>query len=357
TLVGRAGGPRGLLACLAGEPLSAADLKPIPRDATIAMAARADASAIYESILSMVEKVEPGAHEEMLQGIGEAEEFLGFSLRNDVFKAIGDVWCIYNSPGEGGLVFTGLTAVVPVKNHEVLSAVHEKLLALARAEIARIEARTLDMTRMNSYSPRPAPRIEQLEYAGQQIYFLNMRDGEVPFAPAWCLTEKELIVALFPQNVKAYLSRDAEAGSIAEVPEVAELLAGDNGPLALSYIDTPKLFELIYPFVPMIGQVIASELQREGIDVDVSILPSAKAIGKHLRPSVTVVRRNEAGIEMVSHQTLPGGSLMMGSPMMVLPWMLFASRAVYDTPMMVDEDIPAERYDAVDEPLAAPLPR
>ena len=60
------------------------------------------------------------------------------------------------------------------------------------------------------------------------------------------------------------------ASSIAETPQVARLLDGDNAPLALSYVDTPKLFEFIYPFVPMFGQIIAGELQREGIDVDVS---------------------------------------------------------------------------------------
>ena len=308
----------------------------------------------------MVKKVQPRAHEEMLEGIGEAEELLGFSIRNDVLKSIGDIWCVYNSPGEGGLVFTGLTAVVPVKNHETLSAVHKKLLALGRATLKREDEQMQEMSREHGFRPRPVPRIEQLEYAGQQVYFFNTR-GKVPFAPAWCLTEKELIVALFPQNVKAYLSRGEDAGSIAEVPRVAKLLAGDNGPLALSYVDTPKLFELIYPFVPMFGQMIAGELQREGIDVDVSILPSAKAIAKHLRPSVTSVRRHEAGIEMVSHQSLPGGGLMMGSPLMALPAMMFGMARV-SVPMekrvFVGDDMPADSFGSGEEAeRIVPVPR
>ncbi len=351
TLVGLADEPRGLLASLVAKPLSAADLKPIPRDATIAMAARADLGVIYESILAMVEKVEPRAHKEILQGIGEAEELLGYSLRNDVLKSIGDVWCVYNSPGEGGLVFTGLTAVVPVENHKTLSAVHKKLLTLARDTLKHDEERMQRVSREHDIRPRAASRIEQLDYAGRQVYFLNMRGNPVPFAPAWCLTEKELIVALFPQNVKAYLSRGKEAGSIADVPQVAKLLAGDNGPLALSYIDTPKLFELIYPFVPMFGQMIAGELQREGIDVDISILPSAKSIGKHLRPSVTAVRRNEAGIEIVSHQSLPGGGLL-GSPLMMLPRMMFGmarSSAPMVREVFPEEAMPVESAEEIEE--------
>ena len=33
----------------------------------------------------------------------------------------------------------------------------------------------------------------------------SVPEGDFPVAPSWCLTDKELIVALFPQNVKAYL--------------------------------------------------------------------------------------------------------------------------------------------------------
>jgi hypothetical protein len=326
------------------------------------MSARADLGVIYESVLTMVEKVEPRAQKEMLQGIGEVEELLGLSLRKDVLKSIGDVWCVYNSPSEGGLVFTGLTAVVPVDNHKTLSAVHKKLLAMAWATLKRDDERMQEMSREHGFRPRPVPRIEQLDHAGQQIYFLNMR-GPVPFAPAWCLTEKELIVALFPQNVKAYLSRGENAGSIAETPQVAELFAGDNGPLALSYIDAPKLFELVYPFVPIFGQMIAGELQREGIDVDVSILPSAKAIGKHLRPSVTAVRRHKAGIEMVSHQSLPGGGLMMGSPLMALPAMMFgmARDVRMEREIYIEADGPADSGatggDTVEDRLIVPVSR
>jgi prepilin-type processing-associated H-X9-DG protein len=49
----------------------------------------------------------------------------------------------------------------------------------------------------------------------------------------------------------------------------------------------------------------------------VSLLPSAGAIGRHLRPSLTVVRRTKAGIEMVSHQSLPGGNIGGSAPVLV----------------------------------------
>ena len=236
-----------------------------------------------------------------------------------------------------------------VKDAKRLAATHEKLVALIKAEFAadekraeeRAKAAAKDQPMRSYYRRRPAPRIVQFQFAGKDVFFFDSGE-EVPFAPAWCLTDKELIVALFPQNVKAYLSRDAKYRSLATSPEVAAALKAGDGPLVLGYCDTPKLFELVYPFVPMIGQVILSELRREGIDMNVAMIPSAKAIAPHLTPGVMSVRRTKAGIEMSSRQTLPGGGAML--PLMTLPMWVFTARSVpmHSEAMRAIESGPAE---------------
>ncbi|MBN2476224.1 MAG: DUF1559 domain-containing protein [Pirellulales bacterium] len=305
TLLGLGGQPQGLLSFAAAEPLTPDDLAPIPRDATIAMAARIDAATVVETVLAAMEKIDPRARQEATEGLEQIRKTLGFDLRTEVLEALGDSWCVYNSPGEGGLVVTGLTAVVEVKNRQSLTGVQTKLMAVAAAQMLR------------GANPRRGPRIEQFEFAGQQVFFFNARDNDFPLAPAWCLTDDALIVATFPQNIKAYLSRDSDFESLATSPAVAELFASGAGPVALSYADTNKLFELVYPFAPMLAQVAMSELQREGIDVNVSILPSAGAIGKHLRPTVSAVRRHPGGIELIARQTLPGGNVGTTAPVAV----------------------------------------
>jgi hypothetical protein len=67
----------------------------------------------------------------------------------------------------------------------------------------------------------------------------------------------------------------------------------------------------------MIAQAATAELKREGIDIDVSLIPSASAIGRHLLPGVGAVRRTPAGIEMLSRQTLPGGNVVATAPVSV----------------------------------------
>jgi len=100
------------------------------------------------------------------------------------------------------------------------------------------------------------------------------------------------------------------------VPEVAAALE-DGGPLMLTYVDTPKLFELLYPLLPPLAQVACSALAEEGVELNASLLPSASAIGPHLRPGVAVVRRTEAGIELLGRQTVPGGNLVASAPVAI----------------------------------------
>ncbi len=354
TLIAVDGEPSGLLAFAAGKPLTAADLAAIPRDADVAAVARINAEGVFDTIATIVGAVEPRGRQEMDREIAAIEQMFQFKLRN-VLQAVGDTVTVYNSPGEGGLVFTGLTAVVPVKDHATLSSLHEKLVEIAEAELKQEEARYRENADDWGYRP-VVPTIRRIEFAGETIYFLDPRDDDVPLAPAWCLTEKELIGALFPQSIKAYLSRAEGGESLAAAPDVAAVLADGNGPVAMTYIDVPRLFDLVYPLVPMFAQMLFSEAQSEGFDLDVSILPSAKAIRPHLRPEMMVVRRHEAGIELVGHQNLPMSGVGVATPMMILPWLLFASgRAVYHEEMMMDVG-PEVEYRSVPLPSARSIP-
>ncbi len=328
TLLAFDGETEGLLRALVDKSLAPDDLGPIPRDATVALAARLDADALFEAFLATLEKFEPNAEERMREGVDELELELGLNLRDDLLKPLGDTWCVYNSPGEGGLVITGLTAVVKIDDHRRLAATEEKLVARLKAEFGQNET---DRRRL-------AGRIEEFKFAGQDVYFFNARDNDFPLAPSWCLTEDALIVATFPQNIKAYLSRGPQFESLATVGEVAPLLQSAGGPTMLAYCDTPRLFEMVYPLVPFVAQVALGEMSREGmIDLDVSILPSAAAIGKHLRPSVAIVRRTEAGIELTSRQSFPGGNVGATAPVgvaLLLPAVQAARHAARRTQSM-----------------------
>jgi prepilin-type processing-associated H-X9-DG protein len=338
------GEPAGVLGIVAGKPLEARDLVSIPRDANLAVAARLDAARVLETALGIAGKIEPGAPAEFEAGLAQVASQLGVDLRKDVLAALGDLWCVYNSSDEGGLIMSGLTAVVQVKDHQRLSAAHAKLLAAVKAaldrgnpppgkkperpkkpgELASMEEYMKEVQEEQAYTRqflRPRPRIVQLPFAGQDIYFLSA-GNDLPFAPAWCLTPKELIVAAFPQQIKAYLSRGADFKSLAAAPAAAQCLGPGEArpgeaPIALGYFDARKLLDYLYPMACMGLQIASREFARAGIDLDVSIVPSAPAIYRHLRPGTTVLRRTAGGIELISRGTVPGASLGTAAPIAV----------------------------------------
>ena len=129
------GEPKGpLLSLFSDQPLRAADLKPIPRDATLAFAMRFDAQKAIDQFAAMVEKSTP-AERAAIEGPWNAlTKSLQVDLRRELPKALGDNCCIYSSPGEGGLVLLGLTAVVPIRDREALAVIQAKILASSLAK-------------------------------------------------------------------------------------------------------------------------------------------------------------------------------------------------------------------------------
>jgi hypothetical protein len=306
------GPPRGLLRLVSDRPLRPEDLAPIPRDATLALAVRFDLQQALEIILSSLDAMSPERRAGVNQAFDQIGRDLGVDLRRGLLPAVGDTWCIYNSPGEGGLVVTGLTAVVPVRNHQVLSAAYGNLVDLVKKNLAA------GPDAGSAFGLAGLSNFRHFTFAGREICSVNCGF----LAPAWCLTPRELVMALSPHNVKAYLSR-REHKSLATAPEVARVLGLSGGPVMIGYTDAPKLFELFYPlvsmYVPAIVGIFDGPLSELGLPSSpdtpsgkldlLSFWPSAPSISRHLRPEVTTLQRTARGIEITCHYSFPTGGV------------------------------------------------
>jgi hypothetical protein len=254
----------------------------------------------------------------MEQGLAQVENQLGVDLSRDIFKAVGDTWCVYSAPSEGGLLVTGLTIVAPLRDRERLAKAEERLRTMASAAMH-------PPGDLNSYGRGSEATIADCEFRGNQIHFLNFIGEPIPVAPAWCITDKELIISLSPQTIKAHLSRKAGAGSLADVPAVMNALHGSGGPTYVSYADTTAMVQTLYPLLQFAFQAISSEAQREGVRIDSSILPSAAAILPHLEPSVSTATMTKDGLLVTRHGTLPMEFETL--PLLSMPFYLFAARS------------------------------
>jgi hypothetical protein len=267
--------------------------------------------------------VDQTAYEEAMDGLEELKRETGFDLRDDVLAALGDSWTVYY---EGHLGMTGLTAVAQVRDRERLAAVQEKFIAMISGEASppsadktpeQIEAdeEAMAFEQDGFFGREREPRVEKFQFAGQQVCVYDSGQMFFFFSPSWCLTEEELVVALFPQNIKAYLSRDTQFKSLATEPRVAKMFSPGQGPIALSYYDTREVFDMVYSSLLFYIQLGKYAMSEAGIDLKMSILPSPQSIRKHLLPGTMQIRRTEAGIEMTSRQSLPGGNLVMTLPL------------------------------------------
>jgi hypothetical protein len=284
TLIATSGPPSGVFELLFDEPLTSADLANIPRDATWAMALRCDLAKAYSRTLSMVDDINPQARAQFQAEVAQAEQQLGFRIVNDLLQPLGDVWTVYNSPGQGGFLFTGATLTARLDDRPTLQRTNDQLLRLIRREA-------------------DPEIIQQFTFGDHTVYYVN---AGLPIAPAWCLTSKELAAALYPQQIRTYLAAaysGVKTESLAMRPEVQELLR--MKPSMVSFQDTPELFRTFYPLVQMMAPVATGALKESGFSFDVSAVPSAAAIYPHLRPSVAAIARTDQGLRIVTHQTLP----------------------------------------------------
>lgn len=304
TQIATIGPPAGILELLKGEPLTAADLAGIPADANLAFVVKMDLEAKVNKLQSLVRAIEPAGAEHMEAAMQSFQESHGFDLREDLLGPLGDVLRVYNSPEEGGLLVTGITLVADVDDAARLKATEEKLIARLKEEFGGYDETV---------------GLREYEFAGRTIRYFSL-GREAPLAPAWCLMDNQLVFGLYPQSVKAFLSRGGAGGSLAEMPEVKAMLAGDTPPYVITYQDTHELVRTLYPLAQIFAPVAANELAREGFEFDVATLPSANAILPHLQPSVSKCTATNNGLYFETHETVPGLSSA--------PWLLLMGAGV-----------------------------
>ncbi len=88
---------------------------------------RFDAQKAVDQFAAMVKNLEPAQRTAIEGPLDGLTKSLEVDLRRELPKALGDTCCVYSSPGEGGLVVLGLTAVVPIRNRDAVSVIQAKI--------------------------------------------------------------------------------------------------------------------------------------------------------------------------------------------------------------------------------------
>jgi hypothetical protein len=301
-LVSIDGEPQGLMQFATIKPLSADDLASIPADATVALAAKINPLGLLNTYWATIEKFSPQVMAYIQSDIAQTESQLGLKVREEILKPFGDNFILYsNSSGEMGA--PNLMVMVQLKDPQQAANTFSNLMPLVKTQIDLAAKR----------SPIPI-KFDKTTISGKEVYMINVQQPGMPGGQiCWCLTEKELILTSSQQGLQAYLSGPTGFKPLAQSPEVAKLFTDEAGPTALVYWNTQQTFNNVYPMLPL----VAGMLQPQGIKLDLSMLPPQKAIGDHLTPLVSSVRRTKSGIEFTERSPLPGLGITQSAPIAV----------------------------------------
>jgi hypothetical protein len=307
TLIAGDGELKGLFAAIAGKPLAASDLQPIPKEANFALAARLDLADLFRRGLDAAAKIDPAAPVEVKGKLDELGTQLGFSFTDDLFAALGDVWCAFATEakataGKPAPQVGNISVSVTVRDRKRLDKSYPALVKLLESAAEQSNG---------SWS------LKQSTFRGNQVYYVPLKLPQAPamplgfdtsaagVTPCWCLTNDRLIISSNPQALKDFLTRDAKAESLASRSEVAPWFKGSDGPSVITYQDTAASLRTSYPGLQALIPLATLGLASQGIQAQIPPLPSLAAIERHALPSTFVMQKTSAGLLFEDHQTVP----------------------------------------------------
>ena len=306
------GKTEGLMALAAGRPLTAKDFEAVPGDADLVFAFTMD----FPKILSTTRKLIAQAGEEPKENFeavfAQLEKELGVSFENDVFKAFGQSWLLYDSPSNGGVLFTA-----PVLGLEVID----------QAAAQKTFVKLMDVLKLAVPGEIQAGRfgrgvyLEKKTFMDHEVYYINPVGREEPFAPAFTLTKTHLLVSPHPQQLKAHL-RFLASKEPRFSEKFAKAVTHEGGELFAVCHSEPQLFaRYLATISPIFSTMIFGQIQREGAKIDGFDFPSARAFLPYLGNGLLTKERTEDGILFNSRHGLPVPG--MSAMMMVFPMIGF----------------------------------
>jgi len=273
----------------------------VPAGAIMAQAWSLDLSKSLALLLDIVAAGDPQAADDMREGLDRFRAVAGFDFDTHLLKTLGPDWTILSTPAPGAML-PAIAVVAGVRDRPAFATIHKVLLSMLRGVTANTDVRA---------------NVREISYRGNTLFCLELIGDEItfPIEPTWCLTDDSLIVTLSPQLMKTLLSRDPDDGGIGASPAVATALAAGK-PTFVATTDPAWHFGTLCGFYEFGVPLARGLLAKQGLEFDLPQLPASSAITPFLRPSVTVIRHDSAGILLETTGTMPliGGGFLGASP-------------------------------------------
>ncbi len=285
---------KGLAKMLKREPLTLADLPPMPPDVSRFSALRVDPEAVYDASLSLAEAL---AYEQEF-GVEvdgkdlddvmrlrkaylerELTKLSGVDFRQDLLPYLGDKIVMFQSPTEGLSLF-GTVVCISVKDPGKI-----------RTAADRIQR---GLQTLVGGGPM---KVRSKQFLGEEIREVYGRDLNV-LTPTYTVSGDWLVIAVHPQPVQGFILR--QKGKLAawkpDAETAARMAKMPKDPVGIQFCNPKSTVQnlcTIGPlFVSTIGNLgIRQNNSGEDFDpFDVGLIPNGHELSQHLFPNLTYTR-------------------------------------------------------------------
>lgn len=259
--------------------ISMSALQRVPADADVVVALGCDLAIVTQQLLSVIEKHLPLGTADRPDLATELQRELGQNLDRDVLPAFSSTWIVSSSRSTGGAFGLGPVFSLEIRNPRDAYTAFTQAMTWMQRTVA--SSASIRMTN-ELFEDRT---LYTLQYAAANP------NG---FAPCFCVTDRELLITLQPQTMRAHLRFLARGG-----PSFADRVANEplwqDEAVAGVYVNAPRLTEVIWPLVPMAANAHLNSLTSLGLGFDGSIWPSAAAVLEYSRPCSASLRMTPTG--------------------------------------------------------------
>lgn len=261
---------------LTDEPLTSADLRLIPADATYAQLSKYDFKKMTENLLRMAEKQNQQARE----GLDQLELQFGIHPQRDLIDHLGDTIGFYTSDttGNGGL----LSAVMfmEVANPEGLSASLSRIKDL--------------INQAGQQHAKGYVRVAERKTDDGSLTVLTFPGLPIPLELCYTIDGNWLVAAASPQGLRAALEQlRTPRSSLADNPRFKEMGGEDlDQAIQVTFLDTPRLVRSGYG-IASLGAAALSNSVRSPSDPNRDpgmILPPYAELAQGAKAAVTIMR-------------------------------------------------------------------
>jgi hypothetical protein len=272
-------GPRkGILALANTRKFTLKDLPPLPQDVIAFSGSNLNPGMLYSTALNSVESVVKVAAPEQLElikgGIGQIDKFLGIRVREDLLELLEDLQVQYTAPGDG-ILGLGQVTLLKVKNESKLRKTLEGLANTIGTAI-----------------PGVPIAVKSSSYRGTELHQIVINTEGSLYTPTWAIHKGWLAVSLYPQPVHGYILRaDGELPAWRPEGKLQKTLAGlPQEFVGISVSDPRPTLRLLLSLAPLGVSVMNGFLANHAptAQFDVSLLPNADEVVRHLFPNVTI---------------------------------------------------------------------